>query len=233
MHSGHRIFLLHRFAKYKYLLELLRSESAAFSAHGNDFIASTLREMDQRIALMEQKTKSVANITSEVPHYIIAKPYEGCDMMYVEYWTTSAEAANLLRSGSRLQEYDGSKIRSESLFLITTSGGGKNRLKPEERVKAFRYGLMTRNRIVTKEDIRNLCFYELGNQVSKIDVERGFEMPASPKQSFLRTIDVTITATASERLNAEAWDVLLDHLKAKLKSRSGMSNHYRLFLNNA
>ena len=214
-----------------YLLELLRSESAAFSAHGNDFIASTLREMDQRIALMEQKTKSIANTTSEVPHYIIAKPYEGCDMMYVEYWTTNAETANVLRSGTRLQEYNGLKIKSDSLFLITTTGGGKNRLKPEERVKAFRYGLMTRNRIVTKEDIRNLCFYELGNRISKVDVERGFEMPQHPKQSFLRTIDITITAIASEKLNTEAWDVLFDHLKAKLKSRSGMSNHYRLFLN--
>jgi hypothetical protein len=216
-----------------YLLELLRSESAAFSAHGNDFIASTLREMDQRIALMEQKTKAIANLTSEVPHYIIAKPYEGCEMMYVEYWTTNAETANILRSGTRLQEYNGSKIKSDSLFLITTTGGGKNRLKPEERVKAFRYGLMTRNRIVTKEDIRNLCFYEFGNRISKVDVERGFEMPVNPKQSFLRTIDITITATPSEKLNTEAWEVLLDHLKAKLNSRSGMSNHYRLFLNNA
>jgi hypothetical protein len=216
-----------------YLLELLRSESAAFSAHGNDFIASTLREMDQRIALMEQKTKSIANTTSEVPHYIIAKPYEGCDMMYVEYWTTNAETANTLRSGTRLQEYNGSKVRSDSLFLITTTGGGKNRLKPEERVKAFRYGLMTRNRIVTKEDIRNLCFYELGNRISKVDVERGVEMAAHPKQSFLRTIDITITASQAERLDTEAWQVLFDHLQAKLKSRSGMSNHYRLFLSKA
>lgn len=216
-----------------YLLELLRSESAAFSAHGNDFIASTLREMDQRIALMEQKTKSIANSTSEVPHYIIAKPYEGCEMMYAEYWTTNAETANLLRSGTRLQEYNNSKMRSDSIFLVTTSGGGKNRLKPEDRVTAFRYGLMTRNRIVTKEDIRNLCFYELGNRISKVDVERGFEMPSHPKQSFLRTIDITITTTPSEKLTTEAWEVLFDHLKAKLKSRSGMSNHYRLFLSNA
>ena len=216
-----------------YLLELLRSESAAFSAHGNDFIASTLREMDQRIALMEQKTKSIANSTSEVPHYIIAKPYEGCEMMYAEYWTTNAETANLLRSGTRLQEYNSSKMRSDSVFLITTSGGGKNRLKPEDRVTAFRYGLMTRNRIVTKEDIRNLCFYELGNRISKVDIERGFEMPSHPKQSFLRTIDITIRATPSEKLNTEAWEILFDHLKTKLKSRSGMSNHYRLFLSNA
>jgi hypothetical protein len=214
-----------------YLLELLRSESAAFSSHGNDFIASTLREMDQRIALMEQKTKSVANSYAEIPHYIIAKPYEGNDMMYVEYWTTMAETANMLRSGTRLQEYNGSKVKSDSLFLISTSSGGKNRLKPEERVKAFRYGLMTRNRIVTKEDIRNLCFYELGNRINNVEVERGFEMSVHPRQGFFRTIDVTITAVASEKLNNEAWQVLFDHLKAKLKSRSGMSNHYRLFLN--
>jgi hypothetical protein len=57
-----------------YLLELLRSESAAFSAYGNDFIASTLREMNQRIALMEQKTRALVNSSGEIPHYIIAKP---------------------------------------------------------------------------------------------------------------------------------------------------------------
>lgn len=214
-----------------YLLELLRSESAAFSAHGNDFIASTLREMDQRIALMEQKTRAISNTTSEIPHYIIAKPYEGCEMMYIEYWTTNAEMANVIRSGIRLQEYNGSKINPDSLLLITTSGAGKNRLKPEERVKAFRYGLMTRNRIVTREDIRNLCFYELGDRINKVGVERGVEMSTNPKQSFQRTIDITITASQKERLNNETWDVLFDHLKAKLSSRSGMSNHYRFFLN--
>ena len=108
-----------------YLLELLRSESAAFSAYGNDFIASTLREMDQRIALMEQKTKVLANTTAEIPHYIIAKPYEGNDLIYAEYWTTLAETANLLRSGTRLQEYNSVKVKPDSLSLLTTTTGGK------------------------------------------------------------------------------------------------------------
>jgi len=213
-----------------YLLELLRSESAAFSAYGNDFIASTLREMDQRIALMEQKTRVLANNASEIPHYIIAKPYEGNDLMYAEYWTTLAETGNLIRTGTRLVEYNKITVKPDSLFLLTTTTGGKNRLKPEERVNAFRYGLITRNRIVTKEDIRNFCFYELGSRISKVSVEKGFEMSALPQQGFLRTIDITITALPTERLNNEGWQVLFDQLKSKLQSRSGMSNHYRLFL---
>lgn len=213
-----------------YLLELLRSESAAFSAYGNDFIASTLREMDQRIALMEQKTKSLANSTAEIPHYIIAKPYDKNEMVFVEYWTTLAETANAIRAGSRLQEYQGVRFRSDSMILLHTTTGGKSRLKPEERVNAFRYGLMTRNRIVTKEDIRNLCSYELGSRVSKVTVEKGFEMSADPRQGFLRTIDIRLTASASEKLSAEGWQVLLDQLKAKLQERSGMTNHYRVML---
>ena len=185
-----------------YLLELLRSESAAFSAFGNDFIASTLREVNQKIALMEQKVGALSESNGEVSHYIIAKPNEGSDRMYVEYWVTLAELANVIRSGTRLQEYSSAKIRSDSMFLLSSTMGGKNRLKPEERVNAFKYGLMTRNRIVTKEDIRNFCFYELGSRISKVSVDKGFEISLHPQQSFQRTIDVTITAASSERLGA-------------------------------
>src|SRR4030095_4618338 len=51
------------------LLELLRSESSAFAAYGYDFIATTLKEMDQRIALMDEKTKGYINNATEIPNY--------------------------------------------------------------------------------------------------------------------------------------------------------------------
>lgn len=213
-----------------YLLELLRSESAAFSAYGNDFIASTLREVNQRIALMEQKVGTLVNNNGEIPHYIIAKPYEGSERMYAEYWVALAEMANGLRSGTRLQEYNSAKVKPDTLFLLSSTTGGRNRLKPEERVNAFKYGLMTRNRIVTKEDIRNFCYYELGGRASKVVIEKGFEISPHPKQSFQRTIDITVTATPSERLTADGWQALLGQLRTKLQSRSGMSNYYRIFL---
>ncbi len=213
-----------------YLLELLRSESAAFSVYGHDFIASILRELNQRIALMEQKTKGLANNINEIPHYIIVKPFEGKDLMYAEYWTTMAEGANTLRSGTRLQQHKGSKVKGDSLMLMSTTIGGKNRLKPEERLNAFRYGLITRNRIITKEDIRNFCYHELGNRISKITIQKGFEMSPLPNQGFVRTIDVIITPLQEGKLSRESWEVLLDQLRSKLQTRSGMSNHYRLLL---
>lgn len=216
-----------------YLLELLRSESAAFAAFGYDFIAGTLKEMNQRISLMEQKTKGHAGASVEIPNYIIVRPLEGHDIMYAEYWTTLAEVANNLRSGTKVQQLKGVIIKQESLVIMTTTTGGKNRLRPEERLNAFRYGIMTRNRIITKDDIRNFCFYDLGDRINKVEIERGFEMIQQKNKAFRRTIDIKLTPSNRERPDAETWKLLCDQLKSKLQTRSGVSNYYRVMVVNS
>jgi hypothetical protein len=215
-----------------YLVELLRSETSAFSAYGYDFIATTLKEMNQRLTLIEQKTKGFINSSAEIPNYIIVKPFEGYDMMYVEYWTTLAEAANTVRAGTRLQQVSGVKVKPDSVFLLTTTIGGKNRLRAEERLNAFRYGIMTRNRIITKEDIRSFCFYELGDRISEVNIERGYEMSPHRQQSFKRTIDVILIPSGKDNLDTEQWQIVCDQVKSKLQLRSGISNNYRILLGN-
>jgi hypothetical protein len=215
-----------------YLLELLRSESAAFSSFGYDFMATTLKEMNQKISLMEQKTKGYTNSDNgtEIPNYIIVKPFEGFDMMYTKYWTTLAEAANYIRVNTRLQLTKGLKVKADSIVLLTATTGGKNRLRPEERLQAFRYGLMTRNRIITKEDIRNFCFYELGEKISSVKVEKGFELSVHPKEAFSRTINVILIPSETEDIETASWNTLCEQLKSKLQLRSGISNNYRVML---
>lgn len=213
-----------------YLLELLRSESAAFAGYGYDFIATTLREMNQKIQVMEQKTKANTGNSTEIPHYLIVKPFEGSDILYAEYWTTLAETANNLRAGTKLQLEKGVKVKQDHLMLITTTIGGKNRLRPEEKVNAFRYGIMTRNRIVTKEDIRNFCFYELGTRLHNVTVEKGIEMGAGPKEGFRKTIDVILSPADPYALKSKEWDLLCEQLHSKLQARSGVSNHYRILV---
>ncbi|HTE02126.1 MAG TPA: hypothetical protein VK668_22715 [Mucilaginibacter sp.] len=215
-----------------YLLESLRSESLAFSAFGLDNITNPLKEINQRIELIELKTQGVINDAVEIPTYIIVKPYEGKDLMFIEHWVTLAEEANNIKAGSKLQQLTGSKIKGGSVFLLTPTIGGKSRLKPEDRLNAFKYGLMTRDRIVTKEDVINFCNYELGNRISKITVTKGFEMSSNPQHGFHRTVDVIISPLQTELQNNEEWQILCEQLRLKLQTRSGMSNNYRVLLQN-
>ena len=213
-----------------YLIESLRNESIAFSAFGLDNISTPLKEIGQRIALIELKTTGVVNNAIEIPHYIIVKPFEGKDLMYVEYWSTLAEVANGLRAGTRLQQFSGTKVKPDSLILLTTTAGGKSRLKPEERLNAFKYGMMSRNRIITKEDIRSFFYYELGSNINGLSIDKGFEMSADPGQGFNRTIDITLQPSKKAQQSKEEWQVLCEQLKLKLQTRSGMSNNYRVLL---
>ena len=213
-----------------YLLELLRSESAAFSSYGYDFMATTLKEMNQKISLMEQKTKGYTNNAAEIPNYIIVKPFEGFEMMYAKYWTTLAEVANYIRVDTRLQLTKGLKVKGDSIILLTTTTGGKNKLRAEERLQAFRYGIMTRNRIITKEDIRNFCFYDLGDKINAVKVEKGFELSVHPKEAFRKTINVILTPSENDDMQIETWSILSEQLKSKLQLRSGMSNNYNIIV---
>lgn len=211
----------------QYMLELLRSESAAFSAFGHDFIATTLKEMNQLIALMEQKTNATINDATEIPNYIIVRPVENQEMMFVEFWSTNMSLGNNLRSGTKLQQSSGISVRPDSLMLLTSTIGGKDKLKSEEKLNAFKYGLLTHDRIVTVEDIRSFCFYELGSRLVNVTVKRGFVISDNPKEGAKRTIDVILVPANKMRGNEE-WDQLCDQLKSKLQVRSGMSYNYRV-----
>ncbi len=212
----------------QYLLELLRSESAAFSAFGHDFIASTLKEMNQFIALLEQKTNTTITDATEIPNYIIVKPLENQEMMFVEYWTTNTDFANNIRSGTRLQQSSGISVKPDSLMLLTTATGGKDKLKSEEKLYAFKYGLLTRERIVTVEDIKSFCFYELGNRLSEVIIKKGFIISDNPKEGIKRTIDVILTPSRQKMTDNEEWLQLCNQLKSKLETRSGMTYNYRI-----
>jgi hypothetical protein len=212
----------------QYLLELLRSESAAFSAYGHDFIASTLKEMNQFIALLEQKTNTTISDALEIPNYIIVKPAENQEMMFVEYWTTNMDVANNIRTGTKMQQSSGIAVKPDSLMLLTATMGGKDKLKSEEKLYAFKYGLLTRDRIVTVEDIRSFCFYELGNRLKDVTVKRGFVISDNPKEGAKRTIDVVLSRANAQSNNNEEWEQLCGQLKSKLQTRSGMSYNYRI-----
>ena len=214
----------------RYLLELLRSENAAFSSYGYDFMATTLKEMYQKIALMEQKTMGYTGNGNEIPNYIIVKPFEGFDMMYVKYWTTLAEIANHIRVGTKFQPGKDLKVKADSIVLLTTATGGKNRLRTEEKLQAFRYGIMTRDRIITREDVRNFCFFELGNKINAVEVENGMELSPHPKHTFRRTIDVILIPAENEYLAQTAWEIICEQLRSKLQLRSGVSNNYRVMI---
>jgi hypothetical protein len=215
----------------EYLLELLRDEKAAFASYGTDFLSSVLKTLEQNLALIEKKSR-VAEDGHEPFNYLIVKPGNKATMLYLQYWTTLADAANNIRRGARLQQFESLKLKADSLRLMTSTIGGRDSLGATERIQAYKYGLTTKDRIVTQADLISFCFYELGNKITNVKISKGLMVSTNPKEGFKKTVDVYLKPANEVQLSTDEWDTLLTLLESKLISRSVINSNYRLFINN-
>ncbi|WP_406824855.1 hypothetical protein [Pedobacter sp. KACC 23697] len=213
-----------------YLFELLRDEKASFSAYGPDFLSTILKNLEQNIALIEQKSRSALKDIKELPSYIVLKPIDDADILFLDIWVTQAEEANHINAGSRLALYDNNKVNAESIFLLSQTKGGRSKLNATNSVQAYKYGLTTADRIITKADVINFCRYELGNKLKGVTLAKGIIMDNKPNAGFIKTTDIIIEPADNLQLSAQDWEELLSLTLAKLNLRSTMNVHYRLLL---
>ncbi|MFW0714692.1 hypothetical protein [Pedobacter sp. N23S346] len=213
-----------------YLFELLRDEKAAFSAYGPDFLSTILKNLEQNIALIEQKSRSALKDIKELPSYILLKPIDDADILFVDIWVTQAEEANHINAGSRLVVYENNKVNAESIFFLSQTKGGRTKLNASNRVQAYKYGLTTADRIITKADVINFCRYELGQKLNGITLAKGIMMDNKPNAGFIKTTDIIIEPAENQKLTIQDWEELLSLTLAKLKLRSTMNIHYRMLL---
>ncbi|WP_159470181.1 type VI secretion system baseplate subunit TssF [Dyadobacter sp. 3J3] len=201
------------------LMELLRDEVTAFNALGEDFLASILTEIAQNMARIEQKLGvKRANETYSQP-YLVVKGNKDPDNLYISYWTTSAELANGLSVGSRLQSYSASALNNAEIMLLTSSFSGKPAPEETQYVRELRKNIITCDRLITAEDIRAYCAAELGDKVRKVNMRPHFIKGNLPGQGFVRCIQIQLTPAGNISNHVE-WIQNCDLLKSKVEKLS-------------
>ena len=209
------------------LLELLRDESRAFTAAGTDFIGATLRELDQNLARLEERLDRTRAAEQPAP-YLLLRPRNVNDSVYLEYWSSNGEAANRLAAGSQLRVHDGHYV--DEVRLLSTTSGGRERPRPEERTHALRRNLLTRNRLVTLADIKAACWAELGTHLKAVHVEKAFQNGATPTAGFVRCIRICLTPAEPSRLSAPEWQRAAQELRTVLAGQSAMNLPYEVLV---
>ena len=213
-----------------YLFELLRDEKAAFSMYNADFLSNVLQDIDKNITLIHQKSKVKAADIKEQMNYIILKPKNENDLVFAEVWLTYAEIGNGIGMGEIMVSSRSTAINQSPIVLLSPSQGGRNRLSRTESVQAFKYGLITADKVVTKNDIINFMQYELGAKLKRLEIKPGFMVSNAVNAGLIKTIDIVIEPVDNSQLNETEWQAWLTQLEYKLKIRSTMEQNYRVLL---
>ena len=213
-----------------YLLELLRDESRAFAAFGQDFMANAIKELNQNIGTIEQKLKQNMHLLQTSPTYLLINPLQQSDTIFVQFWTCNGAAGNGIRSNTALTLQQGSAFRKSGLVLMTQSTGGMDKLQNTEILQAFKSVLLSRGRIVTATDIKNFCTAYLHDRAAAIKVERGVGVSAAPNQGLMPVVQISITPGHGASPDLD-WERVKAELVAELAEQSAPDVNYSVHVN--
>ncbi|MCF6350053.1 MAG: type VI secretion system baseplate subunit TssF [Flavobacteriaceae bacterium] len=223
--------LEHRKAKeyIVHLIELLKDESAAFSLFNNDFLQLNLKGLNQLISLLEKKAQEISNETTET-NYIFLKPFKKKENILIEYWTTNGKLANNIKSGSSLEVFQGIGIKQRSSLLISPSFGGESELSMKDRLNAYRRLLLSRERIVTKEDIKALCYELYNEKIEKVEITRGYVTDIALNKGVIQCVEILLYPNTREKTENREWEALNSNLLLILEKDSLNVFPYRIKL---
>jgi hypothetical protein len=203
------------------LTELIKEESSYFSSLGEDFLIQNIRELNQILARLEDKVK--AQNKNQSPHpYLIIKPLrEGANIL-IEFWSCNGELANKIAMGSRMTAYRNSHVKTNSVFFVTSTYGGRDKFNDAEKIDQYKKSLLTHDRIVTLPDLKAFTKAELGKSARSIEYKKTYVKGTRPTEGFVSCMQILVNPEP-DSLGIEEWEHRLRELQLKLEKQS--ANH--------
>ena len=218
-----------------YTLDRIKEDTVAFSALGNDFIDGNLKSLKKIVTRIEQKIDQKGFSTNRIPYVIINRDSVQNNRdknIYITYWTTAGENANKINPYEKLNEKSGAAFQPDSLNFITGSLGGKNEPSPSEKVHAYREQILSKGRIVTRQDIVKHCFNIYKGSITEVKVEKGVMISADFGGGYTPTSDIYLKKNSDIDYTNEDWEHLKKELLIGLGARSANILPFRVFYRN-
>ena len=102
----------------------------------------------------------------------------------------------------------------------------------EDRVNTFRKALLTRDKIVSEEDLKSFCSVHFGKYLAAISIKKGVQKLNSSKESYERTIDLYIDFNPHEILSESDVHFLCKDFLVTLEKKSSNVFPFRMFIDN-
>jgi hypothetical protein len=212
-----------------HLIDLIRDERASFALLGTDMISSELKQLEQIISRLKQRLEA-SNISDSSNSYLLLNCNSHFERANVQFWTTSGELGNNIRSNAKLVVHHGSDLDANSVTLITNSYGGRHKPTKEDKLNKLRRVLLSKGRVVTKEDIKALCFEHFGTDLSEVEIKKGVNLDPSPEKGLVRSLDIFLRINKQNKLSDIELEQKTDELKTRLKQESINLLPFRVFI---
>ncbi len=214
------------------MLQTVREEGSAFSAIGYDLLNAHLEELSVKLDVLEKKVNtSYKNIIGSLEkQYLITEPFENTTSYECEFWKTNGNAANGIEEQTSLSQYQSIELQSNTISLQTETVGGIIRTTTKEKINSLRSGIITRERIVSKEDIKAFVKAMIGSTLQSVEVRSGVAISPKKKEGLVRTTHVSIEFSSQHTMNDENKKRMAHFIQSELEHRSVQIIPYQIVI---
>jgi len=212
------------------MIDVYREEFMAFSKFKN-INQDSVDDLHNAIRPFENLLDELYDISIDSQPYVMLKTSAENENLNVEvdYWLTNGALANDIQQEESLR-YDSAELVRDKIFFMTPTFGGINRKKKEDLKNDFRYALLTRDRIVTKADIKSLCFKIFENLISEVEVKEGISNSTLPNSGLRRSIEIFISLRENHNSSKEVIEFLKEDFKTQLEDKSSGNLPFKIYI---
>ena len=211
------------------VLQLVREEGNAFSAVDNSSFASVLKELQDRLTTLEKTVGKMQSESGPSKAFLMTMPEAEAEHLALSYWESTGGLANGLSPQDIIQSLEPDKFDSASIRLRTKTKGGRAAETEDMLIAHLRYGLLSKDRIVTREDVKSYLKHRLGITLKQVDLRDGVTISQEPNKGLVRCTDVFLELVKQgTELNEEEQAHLSSRLETELKERSVAHTTYKV-----
>ena len=212
------------------MIQAVREEGSAFSAIGYDLLNAHLEDLSVKLDLLEKKVNvSYKNIIGTLEkQYLITEPFENTTSYECEFWKTNGSLANGIPEKTPFNQYQSVEVQSHFISLQTETVGGIIRTTTKEKINSLRSGIIARERIVSKEDIKAFVKGMIGTTIDSVEVRSGVMISPKRKEGLVRTSHVTIELSSKYVMSSENKKRMAQFIQSELEHRSVQSIPYQV-----
>jgi len=216
----------------KKLVRALREDIGAFSNINADYIDATMTKINKEIHILENKiNSSYSSVNDQEEVYALIHESDKSKILYCSYWTSNGEKANNLKKGTILKQTILSELAQDFTVFETSSVGGIYRNNKVEKLINLRYGFLSKERLVTKQDIKSAVHFHLRNITKEVLITDGVGIGTERKKGLFRTIAVEVVLNDKYALQLENKQKIGLFLKEILEKQSIMNIPFQITIN--
>ena len=210
------------------LMQLLREEGNAFFSLDSDALDDQLGELYKKIEDMGKSAHDTIKQENKPKVFLLTYPEKDAENAELKYWVTDGALANGLDSRALLTQESKIKFMNSGLCFQTTTKQGTIHKNEQDLINSLRYGLLSRNRIVTQEDVRSYIFCKLGSSIKDIDIRDGVAISPDVRKGIVRTTEIRIKMKQRKENESDDFSATARFLEKELTKRSMSKIPYKV-----